>query len=160
MKRMLFATVVCVFAAAIAGCAASTPTTTATAAPQKRAAVAKASPEVHDAIVARVDELLTLAGAGDYDAIKGLILPEQAAGFDGKAFIEKIFRMKISEFEVVAWDGNSIGVTPAKTRGEMLSQVAAYVRVLAINEARPVYINLYWRNQGGKWYIIPYHETE
>jgi hypothetical protein len=156
MRTLLSLLLVSICAVMIAGCAAPAGGVKPGATP---AAAARLSQADHDAVVAGEDEFLKVVAASKYNLIKSVVLPSQAAGFDAQAFVESRFRMKTSEFVVAGWDMNAIGVTAAKTKGDVLTSCVVGVRVYATNESRPVVINLIWRKDGGRWWLVPFPEA-
>ena len=102
---------------------------------------------------------LDLVATGNYEGIRAVILPSQAAGFDPKAFVEDRFRMRVDSFEILAWDRKVIRATPMKEGAGYLSSAVVNVRVLATNEAQPIFVNLRWLESRGKWYIVPFPQA-
>ncbi len=103
-----------------------------------------------------VDSFLTLAMAGEYARIAELVVPGQAAGFNGRVFVEDRFRMPPARFEIIAWDRNLIRVVERSEQPGALSSVPVLIRELATNETRTVFLNLHWQRAGGRWRLEPY----
>lgn len=104
----------------------------------------------------QADTFLTFVMMKRYDQIADLVASGQSKGFQGRAFVEDRFRMRANRFDVVMWDRMMIKITTLKRGPGMLSTVPVRVRVLAENEVKPVYVNLYWRKESGKWRINAY----
>ncbi len=102
------------------------------------------------------DAFLQCAMHGRYDDITDLVVRGQSEGFNGTLFVEDRFRMPVNRFEILGWDRLMIQVTPLKDGSGMLSTAVVTVRALATNEVKPLYVNLYWRKEGGAWRINPY----
>ena len=140
MNKKAVVAVLCVCLAGVSGCLTASNT---------RRQVDPVREEIRD----RADAFLSLVIRRDYRAIRPMILPRQAQGFNAGAFVEGRFRMKANHFDLVAWDRLAIQATPLKNRPGMLSSAPVSVRVLATNEIKTIYVNLHWRKQAGKWYI-------
>ena len=145
-KQVHFLLVAAVFAA---GCAA---TGERTAGGSKRTAA-------ENEVAQRTGELIDFVMNEDYEAVRAMAHPAQAAGFDARQFVQDRFRLKLGTFQIVVVDKKSIGATETKDRKFMLSSTVAYVRIMATNEVLPVYVNLYWQKQGATWYIVPFPEV-
>jgi len=156
MRRFFALVFACACIAAIVGCAGQQ----GGVKPGTKAAVAaRLSQADHDAVVAGEDDFLKVVAASKYSLINDIVLPSQAKGFDAQAFVEDRFRMKAKEFVVAGWDMNTIGVTAAKAHGDALTSCVVTVRVYETNESRPVVINLTWRKEAGRWFLVPYPEA-
>ena len=123
-------------------------------------AIGLGSSEDEAAVTSGEDAFLKIAAVSRFDLLKAMILPSQAIGFDPKAFIEDRFRMKSADFSVAGWDINSIGVTAARRSGDVLTSCVVMVKVPDSDQPKPVVVNLTWRKQAQRWYLVPYPEAE
>jgi len=113
-------------------------------------------PAVQEGVAERFGDFADAVMSEDYGAIAKMVVKGQAEGFDARAFLEDRMRMKIGSFQVVVWNKKVLAITPIQGRRRYLSQAVAHVRILATNEVRPVYVNLYWESEGGNWCIVPF----
>ena len=145
MYRTAFALALTAVISALGGCAT---TGSRTGGPRETA--------TERAIRDQADAFLTSVMMRQYDQIAGLVASGQSKGFQGRAFVEDRFRMRANRFDVVMWDRMMIKITTLKRGPGMLSTVPVRVRILAENEVKPVFVNLYWRKESGKWRINAY----
>jgi len=143
--RNALASVLVVLAVLAAGCAGTG---------QKRTGEAATGAETE--ITDLVGQFIDFTMNEDYNGIKSLVAPAEAKDFDTRAFLEDRTRMKSGTYQILAWDKKFVAVTPVKGTQYELSSAVANVRILATNAVKPLYVNLYWQKQGGRWYIAPY----
>ncbi len=153
MKSWSALVVTCIAVLAAAGCA----TTGGRATGGSRGREAPAADV--EAIRAGLDQFLKDVATGDYDAIAAMACSSQAQGFDARAYVEDRFRMKSSQYQIVYWDASRVGVTPVGSTGDMLSSAVVTVREMISNQAKPLYVNIYWRKDRGRWCILPYPQA-
>lgn len=145
MHKTVFVLALLAAISAVGGCA----TTDSRTASHRETATERAIRDQEDAF-------LTFVMMRQYDRVADLVASGQAKGFQARAFIENRFRMKANRFDVVMWDRTMIKITTLKAGPGMLSTVPVRVRVLAENKIKPVFVNLYWRKESGKWRINAY----
>jgi hypothetical protein len=168
MKKTLISAIAFVFLCALLGCAGdhaaakgTVPPPKQLSPPQRSAPKAAKVPQADvEAVTSGVNDFLKAAGTGDYPAISAMIVSSQSTGFDAKKFIEDRFRMKLGEFEIAVWDLSRVGITPVKGSPDVLSSIVVAARIMAVNEARPVVVNLRWQKESGKWRIVPFPEAK
>jgi hypothetical protein len=112
-----------------------------------------------EAVKDGTDEFFKAAMTRDFAALNALVWPGQAKGFNAQAFIDDRFRMESSEYQIYVWDRARVKVAKVRATGDLLTSSVVAVRVMQTNEARPVYVNLYWRKDRGKWWLLPYPDA-
>mgnify|MGYP001386765716 CR=1 FL=1 len=112
------------------------------------------------AVAARAGEFVDVVMADDFEGIRPMVIGSQRNSYSPEAFVLDRFRARLGSFQVVVVDKKRIGAANVKDTRYVLSSMVVHARFMTTNDVLPIVVNLYWQQQGGTWYIVPYPELE